>query len=476
MARNAPVWVELELVGDRDSLRWFEPTIEPWESFERPQVRWSDIAELLQLLGIRAPDARPGDIVTESLRVLPLVYTLGVRRALAELRTAGDAVCLFPLIGFQEPSPDRLRAWMTRVNVAVVSDWVFTLRLPDRSWPLVTPRPLPTPAGTLVVRERFLPCAGQPTAQQLGEAIGLYQAATCGAIVGRGRSWLGEIESRFMAPAATVLESESLERNFHQLFRLGVRAEELERELTRLVGRFDGGRGVEFVDRLQGSFAEARHAVRSFQQDLRQSGDGIASMAASQQLALAERHREIAEEQQTATQSFQRRATIVGAAVLIPALVAGVFGANVDLPGRDESRGLASMLFFMAGLGVGTWWGIVSLDHPEARLTALPWQPRFAHVHAGFFIAVVCLAFGVLTLTPAVDEASLTGIKTAAAIAAVATIGLGLAGCVWCWLNGPSRSDWWAERGGKRRATRLGRLVAPAVVVTGVVLVIQVLL
>jgi hypothetical protein len=243
LKRQSATWIEFELVGDRDSLRWFEPAIEPWEEFTRPQVRWSDVGEVLALFGITGPDLGNGDARTETLRVLPLVYTLGVRRARAELRTQGQGVCLFPVIGFDEPASERLRSWMFRVNVAAVGDLVFTLRLPERLWPRDSSRDLPPAASTLVVRERYVPSAGQPSALELAEAIAIHQAATCGAIVARARSWLGDIERRFMQRTPVAADADKgpedksasadpmvLGENFHQLFRLGVRAEELQRE------------------------------------------------------------------------------------------------------------------------------------------------------------------------------------------------------------------------------------------------------
>jgi hypothetical protein len=477
---KSPIWIEFELVGDAASLRWFEPGIEPWAEFPRPRVRWQEVSNVLGLTGLASPNGDGArDAATNALGVLPLVYTLGVNRARNELGDSKDAVRLFPLVGFHRPADDkRLQAWMVRVNLAAVGRFVFTLRLPDVSWPTVSERQTRSPEGALTIRERFIPVPGEPAAAELAEGIALYQAATCGAIAARGRDWLSNIEGGFMQRAEAsagasdrgtsegsafpLLDPAALEDKFHRLFRLGVRAEELERALARVVGRFDNPSPRQGEEAVKTAFKETLDVVRSFQTDLRQSGDGIASVVASQQFAIADR-------QHDATESFHRRAAIVGAAVLIPALVAGVFGANVDLPGRDQTRGLAAMLFFMAALGIATWWGIMSLDNTDARLTRWPWKPSYAHVHAGFVVALTFFAFGVVTLTPAVDT-SLGGADASLGIAGVVLIALGLAVSLWCWVNRPATSKWWGEDRLVTGAARTGRVVGPAALLAGAAL------
>lgn len=499
---GTPIWVELDVVADDNSVDWLDPAIKPWTELVTPRIRWEDIGELLALLGATRPDQGGQDIVARTLSGLPFVYTLGVARARSEVQGGEHGqVSLFPAVGFQEPPDEkRLRAWMYRVNVAAVGRYVFTMRLRSLPWPEDARKWLDAVEDALVVRDRFLPTSGQPNAHELAEAIAFHQAATCGAIVALARLWLGDIESKFLqspqaeaADAVTgsdapedapddqappsygaepdpVRDPKRLRADFHELFRLGVRAEQLERELTRLIARFDDREVNSSTGQVKARFAEPLQAVRSLQTDLRLAGDGVASIVASQQFAVAQQQQEVAEAQRVSVERFQRRVTIVGSAVLIPALVASVYGANVELPGEEAPQGLAAMLFFMAGLGVGTWWGISTLEEPAARLTAWPWQTARAHVHAAFFVALVTLAFGVVALTPLVDPA-LSGADAALAIAGVLLIALGLGITVWCWINGAQKSkSWWDKRPGGARAATAGRVLGPVAVVLGAVL------
>ena len=91
--------------------------------------------------------------------------------------------------------------------------------------------------------------------------------------------------------------------------------------------------------------------MRTLRQDLRASVDMVASTVASKQLLIAheqeERSREalkLAEEQRQRNEGFMRDASIIACVLLLPALVAGFFGANVNFPGRDDELGLLYML------------------------------------------------------------------------------------------------------------------------------------
>ena len=499
--RPAPVaWIELELDcdSDREALEWYEPTMEPWDDAEQPAVRWSDIREELDLLGIEEPAgrlasgvrSRQTNMVALTLDALPLVYPLGIRRTRNELLvTEGVGMPdLFPAVGFQQPkSVGNLRTYMWRMNVAVVGHFVISLRLRDCKWPSSGGTEFPDRADTLVIRERFIPTPKQPTVHELAEAIALFQVETCGAILNRGRDWLSQIEGRHMQSpdraaarnAASnggvasgdaekppdLLDPKTLDKSFDELFRLGVRAEEMERELARVVERYnlnekESGPAVAAIRK---RYKDKLDDVRSFQAELRQRCDGISSMVSNRQFA-------VAGEQQNATERFQRRATVVGAAVLIPALVAGIFGANVELPGKDEVRGLVAMIFFMVGLGAGTWWGIDWLDKRGKRTCQNFWTPEFAHTHAGFIVAVVAFGFGVVALTPAMPS-NLSGGEAGRGILGVGLLALGLAAAAWCWVNA-GRARWWNERVLPPRLTRAGQVLGPALAIgAGVLLV-----
>ena len=75
----------------------------------------------------------------------------------------------------------------------------------------------------------------------------------------------------------------------------------------------------------------------------------MASTLMAEQLA-------VAESQRTESDRLQRAATVLASFVLIPSLVAAVFGANVSLPAANTKAGLTAMVLFMFGFGLASWW------------------------------------------------------------------------------------------------------------------------
>ncbi len=61
----------------------------------------------------------------------------------------------------------------------------------------------------------------------------------------------------------------------------------------------------------------------------------------------AERQRQAAEGKRQEDDAFQELLTIIAAVLLMPTLVATIYGANVALPGRDTFEGLLAMLMLM---------------------------------------------------------------------------------------------------------------------------------
>lgn len=82
--------------------------------------------------------------------------------------------------------------------------------------------------------------------------------------------------------------------------------------------------------------AEAREAVAR-----------LSGLLSSQQVVMVQRQR-------LEVDRLQRTVTLVGAVILVPGLVAAVFGANVDFQGRDTARGLWAMLLLMAASAIGS--------------------------------------------------------------------------------------------------------------------------
>jgi hypothetical protein len=79
--------------------------------------------------------------------------------------------------------------------------------------------------------------------------------------------------------------------------------------------------------------------------DARGAVTRLSGLISSQQIVLTQR-------QAAENQRFQRVVTIVGAAVLVPGLVAAIFGANVGFHGRGSAGAFWAMLLLMAGSGI----------------------------------------------------------------------------------------------------------------------------
>ena len=74
----------------------------------------------------------------------------------------------------------------------------------------------------------------------------------------------------------------------------------------------------------------------------------LSGLISSQQVVVSQR-------QAAETARFQRLLTLVGTAVLVPGLIAAVFGANVEFRGRDSVQGFWAMLLFMMAGGTGSY-------------------------------------------------------------------------------------------------------------------------
>jgi len=90
-----------------------------------------------------------------------------------------------------------------------------------------------------------------------------------------------------------------------------------------------------------GSLAEESGAAAAALRERVRTGLSLVSAVSTSQAL------KIARESQRSSEHFQRVVSVLGAAVLGPALVAGLFGANTALPGRDKWWGFALMLVLM---------------------------------------------------------------------------------------------------------------------------------
>jgi hypothetical protein len=142
-----------------------------------------------------------------------------------------------------------------------------------------------------------------------------------------------------------------------------------------------------FSKHLKGTMTEARNAVAR-----------LSGLISTQQIVLTQRQGE-------ATERFQRLITIIGAAVLVPGLVAAVFGANVDFPGRNSRGAFLAMLTLMAGSALASyaairsiesgWWRAAAKHRALKRLPSLSSATCIALTAA---VAVALIALGALIL------------------------------------------------------------------------------
>ena len=97
--------------------------------------------------------------------------------------------------------------------------------------------------------------------------------------------------------------------------------------------------------------------LRSFSDSLRQAVSLTASYATL-------RHFELAEAQKTATEDLTHRFELVGSLLLVPTLVAGIYGANTLLPGGGHWSGFIAMVTLMV---VGSAAAYLALERGRAR-------------------------------------------------------------------------------------------------------------
>jgi hypothetical protein len=353
-----PVWVLLAARGGWPN--WYEPAREideVWADFGRPRVSWSEAQDVLDLLGI-SPEGSSDKLMAQVLDLLPFVYDLGATRAFEELsaedRSSGRAR-LFPTCGFvTSPGAERPESMASleplRLSVGIVDNLVLTLPHPKlgrrRS---LDGRPVsgpgPSPEQGLRVPVRYLPSARAVDARDVADGVALHLGVTCEWVVQLGEEELAEIERSFFtadgepdSERGTGADSRSngVEAPFERLNELGDRLRQVERELAAILQRSppsgrQNGQRLEPTYQVEARYRASLEKVRSLQSQVRLAGETMASTMMAKQLALAER-------QQAESDRLQRAGTILAAFVLIPGLIAAVYGANLRLPGANPDR------------------------------------------------------------------------------------------------------------------------------------------
>ena len=398
---SSVVWLEMELTGE--GVKFFHEYYEPWMDVRRPVPDWTPVDPLLQLLSIESPGA---DVVTEGLHekrvlsALPLAYEIGLPRIWTEFcEHDNEAMPVYPALGFWPCRPGNLEDldfWVVPVNVGVVGNTVITVRLPP--WTIgptadTTP-PDTCPLKTLHLPSRFRPVDASPTAERVAGAIAIYLAGTARAVAQRGTRSLRRVESEALSriglPETVEERKPDPEHRYAGDLLRGFRdvadtVHEVNRLLAHLVRRLGQENEKRFETQLyvQRRYGTAHAEIQTLQGVLRDAGQMITGALSARLLEATQRHLDATQRHLEATQHhqesisrFEQAATVFGSLVLIPTLIAGIYGANVELPGEDGTNFVA-MLGFMA-FGSATVWVAITrsiLRHPWTRgkVAALVW-------------------------------------------------------------------------------------------------------
>ncbi|MGO9972236.1 MAG: hypothetical protein ACLP01_05380 [Solirubrobacteraceae bacterium] len=127
-------------------------------------------------------------------------------------------------------------------------------------------------------------------------------------------------------------------------------------------------------------------------QEARDAGAGLSGLIASQQIVLTQR-------QSAETERFQRVVTRVGAAVLVPGLVAAVFNANVGFAGRGTTRAFWAVVLLMLGSGLASY-TLLRIHELGvwSRISRLPALRALTRIRPAARVAVVGLVSTVVLL------------------------------------------------------------------------------
>jgi hypothetical protein len=85
------------------------------------------------------------------------------------------------------------------------------------------------------------------------------------------------------------------------------------------------------------------------------------------QLHATQQQRQAAEQQRQAAEGVQRKLELITALLLVPTLIAGIFGANTSLPGEARWTGFGLMLVLMAVCAVAVLMWLRSIRTPYTR-------------------------------------------------------------------------------------------------------------
>jgi hypothetical protein len=415
-AAGAPIWLQLGIAKpDYPAPAYLEGSLSVWSGVPTPVIDWRLAKPALDGLRLAAPSPESQsdeDPEVSLLRVLPHVWARGIFRARQDLQLPAEAFAspsalLFPTVGFRAPkafedesdpsvsqpttAPEEAAQdsddngsiqippfTVIRTNVCSMDNWVVSLRLPDLTCSAHgLPTEVPDPSGVkiLTIPRRFFPMR-KPTGRDIAEAIAHHQAATARAVSEPLRNLLRAIEGEEeeeketgeqtarqrlrsrIAPPSSADPRHQAEDNLVLIDQMTEIIYGLDRQLSRLLRRF-GSYGFQSTDQppgeqdIQGLIPRegalrnqfALDELRSLRDDCRLVREVIRAEADARERDERDR--------------FEFVAAIVGSAILFPTLIAGIYGANVNLPG-PKGEGFVPLIFFVFFAGLFGFWAVTT--------------------------------------------------------------------------------------------------------------------
>jgi hypothetical protein len=353
---------------------WLKGEFDPWKAMPAPPVDWSAVAPILTAVGTAAPpqQRQAGEsLLVGLLRTLPYAYSRGafgtVRDsfwsvdALPELAIGDDHALLtvFPTAGFlpsaRQPDRQGLRFTVLHGTVGAAGRLAVVVRLPDTFCPRHSdagdfPRlDRLVPPGVLT---RFLPRQRMPSGREVAEAIGMHQATSARCVANRIRE---ELEGADLLAAGFQAEDEGEDDGdgppteeevilaAATVDRLAEVGHQLDRHLSTVLRRFGGElpdappAARELVPpEVKRRYRFALDNVHLLHEDCRLVAQAIRN-------ALATHDREQREQ-------FQFVAALLASIVLIPTLLAGIFGASLAVPAEENESGFWVFLLVLVVL------------------------------------------------------------------------------------------------------------------------------
>lgn len=404
------IWIEGRLDGlSKGELEWLGGELGAWEELPKlPTVDWHDFEGPLEAVGLQAPEEwRPPvePIATGLLRALCYLYVQGSFGTARELfpaedglaarraRHLGGPLTAFPAVGFH-PDPgtsdeEDPSYTMVRTGIAVVRGVVVSIRLPD----VLCAESGDTQERTehvvesLAVPSRFFAFWRTPTSADVALGIGVHQATTARSVAAKIRRRLEAHEKSARRLNAlregdaepdddTDPRKEAASAN-ENLARLSETAHQLDQQLARVMRRFSKTprgtpkRARELVP------SEVRRRFQFALDDVRQLRDDCALTTESVQQALT-----LYDEDKR--ERLQHVAAILGAWVLVPALIASVFGVNFGVPGQENETGFLGFVVAIVLLGAAAYFAYRRAQANELRLA--PWE---RNLFVAFVIVIV---------------------------------------------------------------------------------------